>query len=218
MISHQSLFSQGIAKAGAIVKQGSIKLRWLPLYVRFQSRGHGSAWRIFTHMTPEERLLLYRLGLQQQPGAVLLEVGSYLGASASFLAAAISEIGGGGNVHCVDTWQNQAMTEGLRDTWAEFQTNTRPYASLIVPHRGCSVDVSKTFEEEIDMLFLDGDHSYEGCRADVESWLPHLKPGGILVIHDYGWAEGVRRTIRELIQPRQREQGHVLQNTYWTRF
>ncbi|MCJ7653806.1 MAG: class I SAM-dependent methyltransferase [Dehalococcoidia bacterium] len=168
-------------------------------------------------MTPRERLLLYRLGLQQPPGAVLLEVGSYLGASACFLAAAATEIGGGAKVHCVDTWQNQGMTEGTRDTWAEFQANTRPYASLIVPRHGLSVEVAKSFTESINLLFLDGDHSYEGCRADVEFWLPHLKPGGVLVMHDYGWAEGVRRTVRELIQSRQREPGHVLQNTYWTR-
>jgi predicted O-methyltransferase YrrM len=169
-------------------------------------------------MTPQERLLLYRLGLQQPPGAVLLEIGSYLGASACFLAAAATEIGGEAKVHCIDTWQNQGMSEGLRNTWTAFQENTRPYSSLIVPHCGLSVDVSKTFTEKIDLLFVDGDHSYEGCRADMLAWLPHLKPGGTVVMHDYAWAEGVQRVVKEIILPQQSQKGYAFQNIYWTRF
>jgi len=37
----------------------------------------------------------------------------------------------------------------------------------------------------VDMVFIDGDHSYEGCKGDIEAWLPNLKPGGLLAIHDY---------------------------------
>ena len=203
-------------KIRAVPVHWGLKLAWSPFYLRFQIRGHGGAWGVFTHLTPEERLLLYRLGLRQAPGATMVEIGSYIGASANFLAAAAQEIGGEPVVHCVDTWHNEGMSEGLRDTWPEFQTNTLRYASLIIPHRGHSVDVGSTFDEQIDLLFLDGDHSYEGCRADVLAWLPHLKPGGVVVMHDYGWAEGVQRVVVELIRPRQGDQGHVFQNSYWT--
>ena len=192
-----------------------IKCQWLPTYLRFLIKGHHHAWTIFTHLTRRERLLLYRLALQQPLNARILEVGSYLGASACFLAAAARERAG--KVHCVDTWQNEGMTEGLRDTWTHFQDNLAPYASIIIAHRGRSVDVAHNFKEPLDLLFLDGDHSYEGCRADVLAWLPHLKPGGLIVLHDYGWAEGVKRVVAELIVPRQRDPGHVFQNTYWAR-
>lgn len=37
----------------------------------------------------------------------------------------------------------------------------------------------------VDLVFIDGDHSYEGCKGDIEAWLPNIKPGGILAIHDY---------------------------------
>jgi len=37
----------------------------------------------------------------------------------------------------------------------------------------------------IDMIFIDGDHSYEGCSGDIEAWHNHVKPGGIIAIHDY---------------------------------
>lgn len=37
----------------------------------------------------------------------------------------------------------------------------------------------------INMVFVDGDHSYEGCKGDIEAWLPHIVPGGIIAIHDF---------------------------------
>lgn len=36
-----------------------------------------------------------------------------------------------------------------------------------------------------NMVFIDGDHSYEGCKGDIEAWFPHLVPGGIMAVHDY---------------------------------
>lgn len=51
---------------------------------------------------------------------------------------------------------------------------------------GSSPDVGKTWEGRMaDMIFIDGDHSYEGCKADIQSWIPNLKAGGVLAIHDY---------------------------------
>ena len=35
------------------------------------------------------------------------------------------------------------------------------------------------------MIFIDGDHSYEGCRADIIDYMAHLVNGGIMAIHDY---------------------------------
>lgn len=39
---------------------------------------------------------------------------------------------------------------------------------------------------EVDLVFIDGDHSYEGCKRDIEAWLPNIRPGGYIAIHDYG--------------------------------
>jgi hypothetical protein len=35
-----------------------------------------------------------------------------------------------------------------------------------------------------DLIFVDGDHCYAGCRADVAAALPLLAVGGYLVMHD----------------------------------
>lgn len=39
--------------------------------------------------------------------------------------------------------------------------------------------------QDVDMVFVDGEHSYEGCAGDIEIWLPNIKPGGIIAVHDY---------------------------------
>jgi len=36
----------------------------------------------------------------------------------------------------------------------------------------------------LDLLFVDGDHSYEGVRADFEMYVPFVRPGGMVAFHD----------------------------------
>lgn len=54
----------------------------------------------------------------------------------------------------------------------------------------------------VDFVFVDGDHSYEGCWGDLEAWWPHLKEGGYMAIHDYGpsvWPD-VKRAVDRFIR------------------
>jgi predicted O-methyltransferase YrrM len=36
----------------------------------------------------------------------------------------------------------------------------------------------------VDLLFIDGDHSYEGVKRDFELYAPLVRPGGIVALHD----------------------------------
>ena len=53
----------------------------------------------------------------------------------------------------------------------------------------------------LDFVFIDADHSYEGCRADIEAWWPTVVPGGLFGGHDYGSGAfpGVTRAVCEFI-------------------
>ena len=49
-----------------------------------------------------------------------------------------------------------------------------------------SVKASKKFKDNsLDLVFIDGDHSYEGVKRDIEAWLPKVKKGGWICGHDY---------------------------------
>lgn len=47
-----------------------------------------------------------------------------------------------------------------------------------------SVAASKIFSRTIEVLFIDGDHSYEGCKRDIEAWLPLMYRKGVILFHD----------------------------------
>jgi predicted O-methyltransferase YrrM len=151
-----------------------------------------------THMTAQERLALFQTALALPPGFAIVEIGSYLGASTAFLGfAALHRTG---FVHAVDPWTNDAMgAEGERDTWGEFRRNTEPFAHYIVPHRGTSVAVRAREPELLcDMLFVDGDHSLAAVQADLQAWLPALRPGGVLAMHDID-SPGVKQAFDEAV-------------------
>jgi predicted O-methyltransferase YrrM len=152
--------------------------RWMTPYAQH-------IFAIPTHMTPMERLMLTQTALELPEGSTILEIGSYLGASTAFLAAAAVQRSA--TVHAIDTWMNDAMgAEGTWDTWTEFTANTQPFRDYIVPHRGTSIAVHAA-EGNIScgMLFIDGDHTYEGVVTDLKTWLPSLKAGGVLAMHDF---------------------------------
>ena len=66
-----------------------------------------------------------------------------------------------------------------------------------------TIDLVRSVTETIDVLFLDGDHSGDGVRADFERWSPLVRPGGLVAFHDTvlnGTRDepGVRALVAEL--------------------
>ncbi len=60
-------------------------------------------------------------------------------------------------------------------------------------HVARSQDVGRAWPgPEVDFVFIDGDHSPEGCREDWDVWHPHVRPGGAIAFHDarHGAADG----------------------------
>lgn len=62
-----------------------------------------------------------------------------------------------------------------------------PYVNLVTGFSGQFVpDVSS-----YDIIFIDGDHSVNGCAADIAKFVPYVRDGGYFILHDYfGWYHG----------------------------
>jgi hypothetical protein len=62
-----------------------------------------------------------------------------------------------------------------------------------------SVNVSEEFSDgHFDLVFIDGDHSFEGVREDIEAWWPKVRKGGWIGGHDYlktGNFPGVHKAV-----------------------
>jgi len=39
----------------------------------------------------------------------------------------------------------------------------------------------------LDFVFIDGDHTFEAVRGDIQLWLPKLRAGGLLIGDDWSW-------------------------------
>jgi hypothetical protein len=105
-------------------------------------------------------------------------------------------------VHAVDTWKNDAMpNEPIEDTWQRWLENTERFRPLITAHRGEAHQVRDEVPA-IDLLFLDGDHSYEATLANLVDYGPKLLPGGIMALHDFDF-EPVRAAFGDYFKTQQ---------------
>jgi len=82
----------------------------------------------------------------------------------------------------------------------ETRRRVKPYRGRYKILRGLSVEMAEKVPDKLcDFIFIDGDHSYEGCKADIEAWRSKIKPGGWLCGHDYDHPDQgeVKRAVDE---------------------
>lgn len=132
--------------------------------------------------------LLYGLARSIKP-KVCVETGSARGKSACAVGLALRR-NGGGKLYAIDphsptNWNDTAsvdsfgiMTDHLRRAGVE------QYVEIL---RKTSGEAAKGWDKKIDLIFIDGDHSYAGVKMDWELFLPHLSEFGVVVFHDTLW-------------------------------
>ena len=150
-------------------------------------------------MPPEEGLALYKAGLMAADFGPLLEIGSFCGKSAIYLGAAAGEKGG--VLFSVDhhegSEEHQPGEEYFDARLLDPETgkvNTLPIfqktiikaglENSVVAVLGNSPEVAARWTKRLGLVFIDGGHSDEAAAADYESWAPHIRVGGFLLIHD----------------------------------
>ncbi|MFU8815763.1 MAG: class I SAM-dependent methyltransferase [Pseudomonadales bacterium] len=146
---------------------------------------------------PEEGARLFQLA--RAADGPCLEVGSYCGKSTLYLGTGCREQGQ--LLYAVDHHRGSEehqpgeeyhdpdlldATSGRIDSFRIFR-NTLARASLedtVVPLVASSTLAARHWLTPLSLVFIDGGHSREAALCDYRSWAGHVRPGGVLAIHD----------------------------------
>lgn len=152
--------------------------------------------------------------LEQVRPADVLEIGSWKGHSANFMADICRELDLAPRILCLDTFlgsaEHWAYPEHLatlhrrngRATLLErFLANTiaRGNTALLHPFPIDSANgasVLSHYGYRADLIYVDGGHGYANVRADLEAFWPLIGESGLMFGDDYGW-RGVRRAVHD---------------------
>lgn len=140
---------------------------------------------------------LYSTMVNRSPTiAHFVEVGTWKGTSAAYMAVEIINSGKLIRFDCVDTWQGSeehqagqpfADQDVINNRLFEvFTQNMAPAAGHYRAVRLPSVDAAANYQDNsLDFVFIDAAHDYESVCNDIKAWLPKVAANGYLGGHDY---------------------------------
>ncbi len=119
--------------------------------------------------------------------SMIVELGVYNGLSFFTFCQALEEFDIDAVAYAVDCWEGDAHTQSYDDSiYRDVQAHAREhYRGVAYLLKMYFQEALKQFDDEsIDLLHIDGLHTYEAVREDFESWFPKVRPGGIVLFHD----------------------------------
>jgi len=128
----------------------------------------------------------------------MIEIGSFIGESTIIFAQYFNQ------VIAIDPFQADYHLEdptskfNFDEVYDEYIRRTSPYKNIKTLRLTSDDAVKELDSETYDFIYIDGIHTYEQVKIDIENYLPLVKPGGIIGGHDYigPWA-GVRQAVDE---------------------
>ena len=132
----------------------------------------------------------------------MIEVGSYAGESADIFASQEKVKG----IWCIDPWLSgyddgdEASHTDFNEVEAAFDKVMMKHSPKIHKFKGTLQQFCDVHKDDIvpDLVYIDANHTYEGCRTDIETALNAWKHPHYLAGHDYtdGW-QGVVQAVDE---------------------
>jgi predicted O-methyltransferase YrrM len=145
-------------------------------------------------ITSEAGKFLYSLCYMQDLEGDVVEIGSWQGRSSIFLAGAVKE-SKNGCFYAIDHFGGNkgkeslyAVNGSLKDLKNNFNTNISKFKLGDVVNLLDMINTEaaiKIEDKTIRFLFIDGDHTENGVRKDIELFFPKLTKGSIVVFDDY---------------------------------
>lgn len=128
---------------------------------------------------------VYDLVREFQPQRIV-ELGTHSGNSFLAMCESIYDHKLQSSIYAVDTWQGEAhsgrYTGKVYERLLDYTRQRYPFAALL---KKTFDEASNDFEEgHVDLLHIDGLHTYAAVRHDYEQWLPKMNDPSIMLFHD----------------------------------
>lgn len=128
----------------------------------------------FALLWQEECDTLFTLGSEVPKGGVIVEIGTALGGSGVIFDAATQ--GKDVSIYSVDIAPSPRAYKNLQKTVVKI---------VPLPSSQFADEWKRDGARFIDLLFIDGDHRFQFLYEDFRRWMPHVRPGGVVLFHDY---------------------------------
>jgi hypothetical protein len=144
--------------------------------------------------------------VQELKPRLVVELGTYDGVSFSAFCKAVKQYQLPTHCYGVDRDNGDEHTGGddestFNNVSAFVQQNYSSFATLL--RRSFDSAIGRFADGSIDLLHIDGLHTYEAVKADFEAWLPKISDCGVVLFHDiaiYERSFGVWRFWKEISQ------------------
>ena len=154
-----------------------------PYEIPFKFKGYGEYRSIAPKQVPEEIAVLFRLVQSMHP-KYICEIGTLRGGTLYMWCRAANQKA---TLISIDLPGSLYYTENRIKFYRQFGSDNQRLVFLASDSH-LSETVAKVKAElegnALDFLFIDGDHTYEGVKADFEMYSPLVRPGGVIALHD----------------------------------
>jgi predicted O-methyltransferase YrrM len=136
---------------------------------------------------PKWARLLFHV-LRRLDASSCLELGTCVGISGAYQAAALACNGGG---RLVSLEGSESLVDVAKENWAELGLSA--YAEAFPGHFGATLPGALERGGPFDYVFVDGHHDGDATWEYYRAVLPHLKEGAVIAFDDINWSPGMRR-------------------------
>jgi hypothetical protein len=172
----------------------------------------------------EARFLALLAACTSTNGAIV-EIGSYKGKSTVLLASVAANYGLEPIV-AIDPHTGPSITDPKvapgSSTFEEFVTalRTAKLQDHVEIHRAFSRDAAKGWKRPIRLLWVDGDHTYQGVSKDFELFSPFLSNGAIVAMHDalHAYEGPIRVFVERILRSDRFGPSGFVQSVAWGQF
>lgn len=116
------------------------------------------------------------------------EIGVFRGHFSRFILETVPNV----KLHCIDPWGVYPTSQVTEEQQRRNEERSLKRLDSYVKEKRCVIHkeysdkaVEKFKDGSLDFVLIDADHSFDGCVTDLIKWVPKVRKGGMVVVHDY---------------------------------